>query len=49
MKRVLKRIWERLRCEHEYKYERQEMLHAGMKKAVYHKCEKCGKEQIYYV
>ena len=49
MRKILIKIWERLRCEHDYEYQRQEMLHAGMKKAVYHKCKKCGKEKIFYV
>lgn len=49
MIKILTRIWKQLRCKHEYKYESQMLINAGMRKMVTHKCEKCGKEKIYYV
>lgn len=49
MKRLLSKFWERLLCKHSYKFKESMMLHAGMRKMVVHKCEKCGKEKTYYV
>lgn len=45
MKKLLKRLF----CKHEYKFKESKMLHAGMQKMVTHKCEKCGKEKVYYI
>lgn len=49
MKQILKRMWQRLTCKHEYKHEKSLMLHGGMRKMVIHKCVKCGKEKTYIV
>jgi hypothetical protein len=49
MKKILKRIWKQLFCQHEYKYEKQVLINGGMKKMITHKCIKCGKEKFYFV
>lgn len=49
MKRILKKMWKRLICKHEYKYSHSFMVHGGMRKVVVHVCTKCGKEKFYNV
>ena len=43
------KLFKRLFCKHEYEFKESMMLHAGMRKMVVHKCEKCGKEKTWIV
>ena len=43
------KIFKRLFCKHEYKFVKSEMIDCGVFKMVIHRCEKCGKEKVYYV
>ena len=49
MNQMLKRLWKRLICKHVYTYSHYFMMHAGMRKVIVYKCEKCGKEKFYTV
>ena len=49
MKQMLKKVWNRLICKHEYEYSRSFMMYDGMRKVVAHVCKKCGKEKFYNI
>lgn len=43
---MLKKLWKRLLCKHDYEYQYERKINGGMTKITFWECKKCGKIKI---